>query len=172
MPTPTRIEGDVYVVGNLSARSATLPDGTITNAMVAGSAAIEHTKLKPLTPVTVELFGLAAEVTAKTQVVHIARSAGTLVAIEAIVQTVASGADRTIDVDLQKSTGGGAYATVLTSSADFDDGSTARVPVAGVIDTASYVDGDSFAIVITVAGAAGDQADGLTVTLWLAESPN
>ena len=119
-----------------------------------------------------ELFGPAVAVTALTKWVHIVRGAtGTVVSVEAAIAVVATGADRTITVDLHKSTGAGAFATILSATIGFTNASAVRTMVAGTISTATLADGDILAVVVTVAGAGGNQATGLTVTVNLGEDP-
>lgn len=103
--------------------------------------------------------------------IHIARASGTLKAFEAIIATVATGADRTVTVDLQKSTGSGAFATVLSATIGFTNASAVRTIASGTISGTTFVDGDIFQIVVTVAGAAGNQAQGLLVALNFEENP-
>lgn len=121
---------------------------------------------------SVELAEQGTAVAAIEKLLFIANGDGTLDAFSAAVVTVADDASRTIDVDLQKSTGGGAFATVLSASADFTNGSTALTAVDGTISSAAYVAGDIFKIVVTVAGGSGNQAEGLVATLTKSENPS
>ncbi|MCC7421368.1 MAG: hypothetical protein IT428_13875 [Planctomycetaceae bacterium] len=165
-------EGDMRVTGTLSASNLMINENSVTKEKIPESAGIEATKLVHQHAVTVELFGPSTTVAALSKVIHIARSAGQVVAMEAIVQTKATGADRTIAVDLKKGNSASAYATVLSATANFTNGSTNRAPVSGTISDDDYVDGDSFQLDVAVAGAAGNQAIGLTVTVWLRENPD
>lgn len=147
------------------------PSNTIKNVMCASDMALAASKLIRHQSVDVELFGPATTVTALTKWIHIVRgSTGTLVGLEAAIAVLASDVSRTITVDLHKSTGGGSFATVLTSTIGFTTSSTVRVPVAAVINTATLVDGDILAIVVTVAGGSGSQATGLMATLHMEET--
>ena len=74
-------------------------------------------------------------------------------------------------VDLQKSTGGGAFASVLSAPLALNSTNTLLVPTAATITTASLVKGDILRIVITVSGASGTHPQGLVVTVDLAETP-
>ena len=167
-------QNDYHVAGALSAASFTPPASCITDNAVAANAGVQATKLihqNPGVPDCLELFGPTTTVTALTKTLGMAHASGTLVAFGAWIEVVASGADRTITVDLQKSTGGGAYATVLSATAGFTNGSTVRSLVSGTLSSTSYVAGDIFRIVVTVAGAAGAQATGLSAKLIVRESP-
>ncbi len=73
---------------------------------------------------------------------------------------------------MKKSTGAGAFATVLASTLVFTNASVLRTAVAATLGaTLTYVVGDIFQLYVTVAGAAGNQALGLAVDLFLAENP-
>ncbi len=112
-------------------------------------------------------------VVAETRDIHILKgTAATISAIQAaITGLIATGGDRTVDVDLQKSTGAAAFATILSSTIHFTNGSVLRTVSAGTLSSASLVAGDILRIIITVAGAAGNQAQGLMVTVTLTEAP-
>ena len=108
-------------------------------------------------------------IVAESRLVFIAKAAGTLVAVKAAVFLGATGADRTVDVDVQKSTGGGATATVLSANIQFVDATTDLTVSSGTISASTYAASDIFEVVITVAGAAGNQAQGLIVSLYFEE---
>ena len=164
------INNSLHVNGTLSAKLFTPPDGSISNDAIAGAAGIEATKVVHQWTLPVRQSPGTA-VVAATDLLHIARFAGEIVAIEAATATVATGADRTVTIDLQKSSSGGAFASVLTGGIVLDDGSTNRVPVAGTINSPDFVDGDLLQVVVAVAGSAGAQAQGLLVSVTLREHP-
>lgn len=112
-------------------------------------------------------------VVAATEYLRSIRQANaTVLAIEAtITETIATGADRTVTIDLQKSTGAAAFATILSASIVFTNLSTLRTLTTGTIANGALVDGDHLRLVVTVAGAAGAQALGLLVTVTLREDP-
>jgi hypothetical protein len=119
-----------------------------------------------------QLYGPTTTVAALTQLLYAVRGrTAELLDAEAFITVVASGADRTITVDIQKSTGGGAFATVMTSTIDITNATTVRTAVAGVVAAGglSLVDGDILQAVVTVAGAAGAQAQGLLLMLTIRE---
>jgi hypothetical protein len=147
------------------------PAGSISNGLISSSANIAASKAIRHQSIDVELFGPSTTVTALTKDIHIVRgSAGTLVGIEGVIcGAIATGADRTIAVDLQKSTGAGAFATVLSSTVDFSNVSVLRTAVAGVLNSTALLDGDILRLVVTVAGSASAQATGLLVTVTLEE---
>lgn len=164
------INGDVSIQGSLTSRSFNPPAGCIDNDAIEAGAGIESSKLEHRHVIRYDQITGTA-VTAETRGVHIVRGAtGTLISMEAaIVGAIATGGDRTVTVDLRKSTGGAAFATVCSSTIGFTSADTIRVPEAAVFSSTSLVDGDILQIVVTVAGAAGNQAQGLVVTLNLDE---
>jgi hypothetical protein len=172
MATRNELSGDYNCTGSWNFSGTHLiPAGTIRNAEVSASAAIAATKLEHQFPIAIELFGPAVSVAALTKLAYAVRGAtGTIVGFEAFISVVADDASRTIDVDLQKSTGGAAFATVCSASADFTNASTVRVPVAATLSSTSLVDGDLLQIVVTVAGGSGNQATGLHATIMLREA--
>jgi hypothetical protein len=96
--------------------------------------------------------------------------AGTIKMFRArIEESVATGADRTVSIDLQKSTGGGAYATVLSGSPpiQFTNLSALRAWSEATLAAATISQDDVLKITVAVAGAAGSQAAGLIVELDL-----
>ncbi len=147
-----------------------VPNTVITNSMISGTDPITASKLYRHQSLDVQLFSSTTSVTSVVTDLHICRATGILVAIEASINgTIATGADRTITIDLHKSTGAAAFATVLSSTIGFTNASVLRTPVVGVISNTSLVDNDMLRLVTVVAGAAGAQALGLIVTLTYAE---
>lgn len=148
------------------------PSRSIADSLISDSAAIAAGKVIRHQAIDNELYGPSTTVAALTKDVHIVRGAtGTLVGFEAaICGTIATGADRTVTVDLQKSTGAGAFATVCSSTIGFTNASVLRTPVAAVFSSTGLVDGDILRIVVSVAGSAGNQASGLLTTLTMAET--
>ena len=147
--------------------------GSIGNAAITAAAGIASTKLQQQQTVVEELFGPTTTITALTrQLAMINGGTCNLLKFRASLITVATGADRTVTVDLQRSTAGGAFATVLSATIGFTNGSTARTVVSGTISTAAGVQNDLYQVVVTVAGAAGAQALGLIVALDFQQDPN
>lgn len=165
------VDSDLIVRGTLAATNFNPPASSITNAAIVAAAGIEATKVVHRFPIHIELFGPAVTVTALTKLAHIASASGTIAAIEAIVITPATGADRTVTIDLQKGNQSTAFATVLSSTVGFTNSTAAREVKTGTISTSAYADGDTLELIVTVAGAAGNQALGLLVTVWLQENP-
>jgi hypothetical protein len=163
------VNNDLHVNGTLTARAFSAPAGAITNAGVAANAAIDDTKLKNRSDLVHSQSGTVA---AATQYLKVMRAAGTVLLIEAaITETIATGADRTITIDLAVSTGGGAFASILTGTIGFTNASVLRDLTTGSIASPTLVDGDILRLTVAVAGAAGNQALGLVVNVQVSESP-
>lgn len=110
-------------------------------------------------------------VVAKTELIHIAKYAGIVKSVEAAIDDAITG-DNTVVIDVQKSTSGGAFATVLTATLTINSASAAQTAIAATVDATKddYVAGDVFEVVVTVTGS-GTQAQGLNVTVFFEESP-
>ncbi len=141
------------------------------NKDIGANAGIAAQKTLHQKTISVELAEAATEVAAIDKLISTHNATGTLQAIEGTIVVQATGADRTVTVDLHRSTGGGAFATVLSTTIDITDSTTILVPTAGVISTAAVADGDVYKLVCTVAGVASAQAKGLVVTLIFDENP-
>jgi hypothetical protein len=164
------INNDLHINGTLSCKAFNSPPGSITDDDIEGAAGIDATKVVHQFPLFVSQAPGTAVVAATTHL-HILRATGTVVAIEAMTPTPATGADRTVSIDLQKSTAGGAFATILTAPIALNNATTARTAVTGTLANDAVVDGDILELVVTVAGALANQAQGLLVTVTLRENP-
>lgn len=167
----TTFNGDLHVNGTLSSKNANPPANSVGNSAVKTGDPIAAGKLEHQWGNTVELYAEGAEIVAlASRLIHIVRGvSGEIVSVEAIITTQATGADRTVTVDLQKSNAGGAFATILSSTVGITNATVIRTPVAGTITTPDTVDGDILRLVVTVAGSASAQAEGLAVTVQLRE---
>ena len=147
------------------------------------ASTIDEAALKPgaLIPAAKEVARFAkdhrqaagADVAAQAEIVHVAARAGVVASIEAAVDAAPTGGDKAVTIDIKKSTGGAAWASILTAAIVINAATSSRVAVAGVIDAAkaAYAAGDLFEVVATVSGATGDQAQGLAVTVFFEERP-
>lgn len=170
MAEPLVIPTDMYCKGTGRFNDLAYPAGSITNTAVAASAEIEATKLVHMVNPCVELYGPATTVAALTKLAYVAKGDGTLSVARAFVITPANDVSRTVTVALQKSTGGGAFATVFSGDIQFTNASTARTLVSGTFSSTAYVAGDLFQWVVTVAGGSGTQAAGLFAEFTAYES--
>lgn len=172
MPSNT-FEGDLRVTGTLSPLRFNAPAGSITDAAIAvnPNSPIDNGKVKHQFPISYSQTGTISDDTAYLLIAR--GSSGALITLEAAVtEAVATDLSRTVTIDLQKSSGGGSFSTVLTGTFQFTSSSVLRTVYAATISTPAYLDGDLFRLVITVAGSAGSQAQGLLITLFVAENPS
>lgn len=165
----TRLDQDVYVNGQLSSKTFSPPAASIGNAAITGT--IVATKLESAFNLS---YAQTGTVVAATTYLRIVRGAtAEVVSIEAaITETIATGADRTVTIDLKRSTAGGAFATVLSAPIVLDNTNVLRTLEAGTVSLPDLVDGDILQLTVAVAGAAGNQALGLVVAVTLREDPS
>jgi len=152
----------------------TAPAGSISNTAIAAGSTnnyVAASKLEHQFPI-VSRQASGSDVVAVSELVHIARGPGRLLAVEAVAETAPTGGDLTTTVDVLKSTGGGAFSSILSSTFDIDSSSADRVPELGTLTgSPTYADGDILKTVVTVSGSTGSQAAGLCVTIWAYEEP-
>ena len=150
-----------------------LPASTIDEAALKPGALIPAAKHVARCAVTGCRQAPGADVVAQAEIVHVAARAGVVASIEAAVDAAPTGGDKAVTIDIKKSTGGAAWASILTAAIVINAATSSRVAVAGVIDAAkaAYAAGDLFEVVATVSGATGDQAQGLAVTVFFEERP-
>lgn len=140
--------------------------GSILDAAINAAAAIQATKLQGEYNHNYSQTGTVAAATLYFGAIR--GLTATLVSLQGcITETIATGADRTVTVDLLKSTGAGAFASVLTTPLVFNNASVLRTITAALITTAGAVVGDHYKLTVAVAGAAGNQALGLSLrAIW------
>ncbi len=161
---------DMSITGSWTfSRMPQFPAGGITGAMIATFAAIPASSV-------IHHFAAhyhqnpGANAVAETTDVHIAQAAGTVKSFQAALTGVVPSVDRTVTLDLQRSTGGGAFATVLSAVITLSTSNTIRVAVAATISSAAYVAGDVFRVIAALAGSSGTNPQGVIATLFLQES--
>lgn len=169
--TIDNIRSDRIYHGAVSfAGTLTLPDQSVDNAAIKTGADVDSDKLEHKHPISVELAEQATEVVNIEKLIHVSRVTGSIVALEAAIVSV-PGTGNSFTLDLQKSTGGGAFSSVLTSTLEFTSSSSALTPGAAVIDSsaASLADGDILKLVVSCTSDTNGNAEGLVVTVTLKE---
>jgi hypothetical protein len=171
MANPSVIQGGMIVYGSLSASAIEYPALSVKNSHVSETAGDRLTAAKVVHQFPVSYYQAdGAAVAAQTATLHIAKAAGTLVGIQAVITGVVPTTTDTVTIDFQKSTAGGAFATMLTGTIVLDIASVIRVPESGTpIATPTYAAGDVLRIVVTVSGTSGQ---GLGVTAFVQENPS
>lgn len=156
---------DLHVNGHFSAVSMKLPDGTVTNAMVNGSAAIDATKIIQRVRKTWSQPSGSAGST-ETRVIHVARAAGTLRTLR-VGSVTACGGAATITFDLKKN-----GSSVLSGGPVILDSSrVAYQEVSATFASTAYVEGDVFELVVVATAGGGSLGNGPYAELTMDEAP-
>lgn len=167
-----RINEDLHVNGRLSSLYLTPAPQSVGSAAINTGDPLPTAGLRHRHEYIVELAEEATAIVAITKWLAALKYAGSIVAIEAFIAVQATDASRTVTVDLHKSTGAGAFATILSATIGFTNVSAVRTAVAGTPSTATLAAGDILKAVVTVAGGVGTQAKGLTLRLIVDEHPS
>lgn len=160
-------QGDLQVSGN-GVFGGIISSSTawITDSQVQAGAAVSATKLIHQHQRGVQLFAPGTTVAAATLLCGgIRGTTASLVEFWAAPITPPTTTD-TVHVDLQRSTGGGAFATTLAATIAFTNTSVART-ILTATPTATLVQGDLLQIVVTVTGTS---AQGLIAGFTTRES--
>ena len=172
MSTPSTHRGNHEFTGTVTFRGAAhLPAGAV------GDAQVQHDPLAPIAAEKVERefsFGKSTQVGAAvegfSEIVHIPRNAGELVAVEIAVETAPTG-DNTITIDVEKWTGT-AWSSLLAAAEGVDAAYVANTPVAVTLAEAhSFADGELIRITGAISGSTGTHAEGLRVQVTAREKP-
>jgi len=159
----TILPTDLYVNGNVSAKTISLPASTVTDTSVIASAGIQASKLQHQYE-DILAQGSAVAATAQTQTVHAVKGAtATIVDFSAGAIVVAIGAD-TCTVDCKKN-----GTTILTGTISLTNAQSARQLVQGSLSVTSAVAGDVFEVVITPNHTSGTLANGIFCRLTIRE---
>ena len=152
--------------------TVTLPDGTVDDDAVVAGADLGADKLVHRHSIS-WAEASTVEATAQTFPIYIASFAALVKSIDVACVTDPSHADNTTTVDLHRSTAGGAFATVLSTTAELNSTTGDLTVVAGVVNTSldDLIDGDILALVVTLGSDSGDYAKGLMVTVNVDEQP-
>lgn len=173
MANPTIVSGDLQVNGTLSAGAMSLPAGSVGNTQVSSSTTerIAATKLIHQFPVgTAQADG--ADVASRTEMVHVARGSGTLAEFSVGIGTAPAGGDKQYTVDLQKSTGGGTFASMLSAPITVSTADSSRSKKTATLSVTSYSAGDLLRVVVTASGTTGTQGQGMVAVAFLQENPS
>ena len=164
MATITNVlDGDWLFRGLVKFAALVIPNGSVTDAMVAALAGIAATKLQHVHRQEYAQ-GSASNAAAATQVIHVVLgSTATVVTIKAGAVVPAVGA-ATATINLYKN-----GSTILSSSITLNSSQSARQLVSGTIASAGLVAGDVLEVVITATAGGGTLAQGLFVTVDIFE---
>ncbi len=142
----TRLQGDLFVPGNIGCRTLTIPAGTVLNAAVGSGAAIAATKL-----IHQHVKGYAQDSGAtaadEERVIHVVYgTTGTSIAFECGCVVTNSG-ECTVTFDVLKN-----GTTILAAAAEVNSNHTAYELVTATVSTTALVAGDVLEITIATAG--------------------
>lgn len=161
----TTLKGKTTIVGQFAA-----PSGVITNAMIAAGAGIEASKVVHRFPLTYAQAD-GASVADATQTLYVAAAAGTVKSVEVGLGGAAAVGAATVDVDILKSTGGGAFASMLSAAITVDSSTVIRTSEVGTISSGSYADGDILQVSVDATAGGGTLPQGIVVTVICEENP-
>ena len=152
----SRIDGDLYISGSVSAHSISPSDGTVKNASVVASASIDVTKLDHLHKVGTD-FGIADNAAPGAdvyKVLFVASGAATIRAFKASLRDTGSSSD--VKFNLYKAAAGAAsLSTVIAATIDFTHGSTDNTPAAATLSSPALVAGDRLVAFMDYTSATG-----------------
>jgi hypothetical protein len=159
-----RFPGDIYVAGNISSKTLSVPAGAVTDAAIQAGAGIAATKLQQQHRLDYSQPNTTA--TSETRIIYACRGAsGTIIDFRAGSIGVAVGA-ATVTVDLRKN-----GTTVLTGVITLDTGNVARVAEVGTLSVTTLVAGDVLEVVLTATAGGGTLPTGVFVSATVHEDP-
>jgi hypothetical protein len=169
MPELSTLNSDLRVLGHLTANTMSIPAASVSNSSVKADAALDASKLVHEHRGRIAQ-GIAANAAAQSEVVHVARAAGTLeqfvVGLVTPPDTASGSSGRTATFDLKKN-----GTTVLSATVVLDSTNVAYVVEAATISVSAYVAGDVFTVIITVGGSVGTHALGVFAEALFHEQP-
>ena len=153
------------------------PNAGLSDRDISNAAQIDGSKIIRQQANSVEVYAQGASVASDVTktILMVYGKVGTLIALEAAIFEAAVG-DSTVTVDLQKSTAGGAFASVLSSALSISSITAVRTPVSLTststpsISTTALVAGDILQIVVDATEGSGTLPLGLLVTLTYQEA--
>lgn len=163
-------EGD-HSVTNLKPKTFTWPDGQISDSDVQGQAGWSADKRVTRIHRTYRQASGTDVVTAK-QIVHVARFAGTLTAVEIVpvaVPVTSGSTNKYVIVAVEYDTGGG-WLNALNGAVAITSNLTNLTALTPDIYYSSYSANDLFRVSITASGSVGTQAQGLCINLIFDEN--
>jgi len=163
MANPTRIEGDVYITGNLGCLTLTPSAGCVVDNSVVAAANLAATKLEHQYEKDYAQDSNVVSAAEKKVIHYTYGATGSIIAFKAGSITKCTG-DSTITVDLLK---GGV--SVLAAPIVLDSANVAMVAEAGTISSAALVDGDCLEVSVTVGGTAGTRGYGVFASAIIRE---
>ena len=169
MAKPGYIGEDVQFAGNVAfLKSVSLPSGSVNNADIVAGANIADTKINHRRQYDLaQDLGTVSTTQAKAFPIY---NTQTILGVLVQIAVVPTG-DHTVVVDVKKSTGGGAFASILSSAYTINSTSTAlTVYYPALSGSPSLAAGDILELSITAAGSTSTQGQGATLSVVVAEN--
>lgn len=168
----TTIPNDLRVQGHIACQSMSIPAGTIHGDDFASDADVEVEYLEH-EHVAKYVQNEGSDVATQTQLIYTCKAAsgGLIRKLFITPSTAPTGGDKQFTVDVKKSTGGGAFATILSGVVTISSADTSRVQqdATSSVNTDTLVTGDILQIVITASGSTGSQGQGVLVEVVVDE---
>ncbi len=158
----TTLRGSTVITGSLR-----VPDESIPNTAIPAGADIEDSKLRHRY-VFVHSQEDGSAVADAEQLLHIERATGSVIAIEAVIETAAAG-DAEVEIDLEKGNAGSAFASILTSPITITNSTAVRTVVTGTVDTQALADNDVLKLTVDATAGGGTLPQGLLVVVTIME---
>jgi hypothetical protein len=171
-----RLEGDTHAAGHLSCVTLGIPAGTVVDAAVNGSAAIQITKLQYQQYAIHYGQADGTDIVDAIMPIHTVRGAtAVIMAVEVAcldAPSVGGAVPKHFHVDLKKYTVAvPAGVSVLAAPVDYVSGTADCTVLAGTVALSALVDGDTLGVEVDAVGADGTQGQGLIVTVTIRETP-
>ena len=142
----------------------------ITDLSIPSGANLTQPKLQHRHQVAYQQIG-GADATAADAILYRAYKSATVLEAKITPDAVPAGGTKTLTVDIQNSTGGGAWATNLTGTTSLGTSDTARTPKAiSLSGTPTMVAGDVLRAHLTIGGSGGTGVQGFIVDVVIAEN--
>lgn len=166
----SRLEGDYRVTGDLTAKTVTLPAGTVTDDKVSASAGIKASKLQHQHAIGYSQ-AVASDVVSEEKPIHQVRGVNaTALELEVVVKTPPAGGDKKFTVDLLVSNEASPTPVSILSSVITIDTTVAAFEVkTASISAAALADGDTLTLKVVASGTTGTQGKGVNVTATIRE---
>lgn len=166
MPT---FNEDFLIRANLTAETITAQSGNFSSAWLTTLDQVDPVNNVFQFPVyyAQEIGSVVATATAD---VFIATEVCNLASFKVFNSTAPTGGDKAFTVDLQKSTGGGAFATILSAVITRNSSDTDRTTETATISSAALIAGDVLRVVVTASGSTGTQGSGVTAQIMVEQN--
>jgi len=167
---PSRLEGTFSFPGPIYIGSGTIPPSCVSDANVAGDAAIAATKIEQQYPIRYTQDDGTDVAAAIVPVYTVRGVSATIVEVDVVCIDAPEGGDKEFTVDVGKCNAGSpAPATILTGVVEYDVDTPDCTVLEGTIDTAALAAGDTLVVTVAVSGSSGNQGQGLVVTVTIRE---